>query len=1106
MSHYYVKYDGDVIPNAGDFQYTKIINGLDTLTFTLPNHYVENYPTWKARVDEEIILYDSVDDSVQFKGTISRVQNSNPMQIYCVSSIDVLNRFTLPEESCNMVIDQVQLNANPTDGYAYYEGSGDWDTNNIYSTRDSQTFFDGHANVYCLNVGSGGGGGASYVQRTDISDATLVFEFYYAVQYAASSQFTIYVEDADGNDIARLHDDIGGGDAGDLMCTTSDGTTSIHELEDKTFIHIKIECTIDESPVPFSDTVTVYVNDVKQIDAETSISDNHAKVGKLRILNDSGITYVDAPAYDGDSGYTIGDNTDSIYGELECVTDDDEAPDPGWSTDAWTVDKEPPTYAIVSDATFTTESSSFNHSAAWVGNESSQDNDENDTDTENDTSFELRKGSADLVGYLPITINGETIPKTNYITSIAIDLQGVLGCAFGSVNTWVRMGIYWHKSNTFDESTAILLASVTSHAKSTYSLSYKTGPFGLSSQNNEWKLTKEDNDDELWFSKGAVNWEGGYLHFRTNAIGPLAQEMRLRIRYAEITVGYDTDDAETVNRKIYSTYSDTGKDYISLVNDDGDGMYNLLSSGFADGDTVYIGLSMNSAFTKCLTCTIPLDLPVLHINGGDEIDKGVAQDFGVSTGYDLFTQLCSLNNFIYFSSYSASSTVLYALQASDVDAATVTYSHSSDPPSSWDATTEPNEFGFVRIQYRNGVTPRIQADTPSSKLREYFEVRKDIITETAATEYGKLLANKMDALQESVQLSWTYKPTNIPVAGTKYNIALDRWNGSSFTTSTYSDYVCRMVTISQDGSSGGQWNIHAEFGLLSTKGQEWIGKKIATNSNTIRKEIQLSLNSANSSITRHPQLTAVTEGQHRTTAQVNTYADARITAAVAAGQTIDNAIDTLIATHTADDDAHHAKYTDAESVTAMGAKGDANALNHDRYTDAEAVTAMGAKADNNPLNHDQAGDNLPTAGNPSWYICCIQYVYLDDGRIEYFGEEWRNSGSVDGRVIYGVTLPLDLPDGKELHMDKIRFSLSDGDANNEIDRVIVYGHKETGYDTLLDDPGDYNTVNTNHDIDFTTDFAAATHKNIAISFFTNCASADALGFKYCLVRGWYEAP
>jgi len=56
--------------------------------------------------------------------------------------------------------------------------------------------------------------------------------------------------------------------------------------------------------------------------------------------------------------------------------------------------------------------------------------------------------------------------------------------------------------------------------------------------------------------------------------------------------------------------------------------------------------------------------------------------------------------------------------------------------------------------------------------------------------------------------------------------------------------------------------------------------------------------------------------------------------------------------HKADAAAHHSKYLDAEAVTAMGAKGDANALHHDRYDDAEAVSAMGAKGAGNPLHHD----------------------------------------------------------------------------------------------------------------------------------------------------------
>jgi len=49
---------------------------------------------------------------------------------------------------------------------------------------------------------------------------------------------------------------------------------------------------------------------------------------------------------------------------------------------------------------------------------------------------------------------------------------------------------------------------------------------------------------------------------------------------------------------------------------------------------------------------------------------------------------------------------------------------------------------------------------------------------------------------------------------------------------------------------------------------------------------------------------------------------------------------------------HHAKYTDADAVSAMGGKADGNPLNHDIYVDADAVSAMGGKADGNPLNHD----------------------------------------------------------------------------------------------------------------------------------------------------------
>lgn len=48
--------------------------------------------------------------------------------------------------------------------------------------------------------------------------------------------------------------------------------------------------------------------------------------------------------------------------------------------------------------------------------------------------------------------------------------------------------------------------------------------------------------------------------------------------------------------------------------------------------------------------------------------------------------------------------------------------------------------------------------------------------------------------------------------------------------------------------------------------------------------------------------------------------------------------------------AHHSQYLDSDAISAMGVKGDANALNHDRYTDAEAELACEAIVDDTPVN------------------------------------------------------------------------------------------------------------------------------------------------------------
>ena len=75
--------------------------------------------------------------------------------------------------------------------------------------------------------------------------------------------------------------------------------------------------------------------------------------------------------------------------------------------------------------------------------------------------------------------------------------------------------------------------------------------------------------------------------------------------------------------------------------------------------------------------------------------------------------------------------------------------------------------------------------------------------------------------------------------------------------------------------------------------------------------------------------------------------------------------------HTGEAGAHHARYTDAEAIAAMGAPGNANPLHHARYADSEAVAAIkaadgaGSTLDADLLDGKDSSDFM-SAGADSW--------------------------------------------------------------------------------------------------------------------------------------------
>ena len=118
----------------------------------------------------------------------------------------------------------------------------------------------------------------------------------------------------------------------------------------------------------------------------------------------------------------------------------------------------------------------------------------------------------------------------------------------------------------------------------------------------------------------------------------------------------------------------------------------------------------------------------------------------------------------------------------------------------------------------------------------------------------------------------------------------------------------------------------------------------------------------------------------------------------------------LILTHKGDAGAHHAKYTDGEAVTAMGALGDANPLNHDKaaewgatehtaigdgaphhakYTDGEASKFVRNLVVSNWTSRTSAADN-------DWYSVCWSPELTLFVAVAYSGTGNRVMTSPDG--------------------------------------------------------------------------------------------------------------
>ena len=250
------------------------------------------------------------------------------------------------------------------------------------------------------------------------------------------------------------------------------------------------------------------------------------------------------------------------------------------------------------------------------------------------------------------------------------------------------------------------------------------------------------------------------------------------------------------------------------------------------------------------------------------------------------------------------------------------YDKDNNPPEDLALIEAPNNsYGGVIVYCNAGVTDIIRSGSAPYNDKIKIIVRKDILTIQEAREVGARWALELKSRRLSVNLKWTYLPTEMPHPGKLYTYNGQKWDGSDYTTQeSFSDKICRRVSASQDGAAG-MWEINGYFGGGSTPGDEALGKAIGNLRVVNLLNQATSMTSPVTGVSRHGQLDGIGTSNHHSK--------------TVGGDLTHDSI-------TLPQGNANEQHLTAAQVAAL----------HATYTNANAVTAMGAKADGNPLHHD----------------------------------------------------------------------------------------------------------------------------------------------------------
>jgi len=848
MTNLYLKYSGTTVDEATDISYTNTIGSVGSFSFNAKCYMSETLATWVARKGNDVYIYESGSDTLLFVGMIEYVTPTKS-GVNCQGSgyLAHFKKTDVPADLTNFLIDTGRVATTPT----------------TEAVTDTDDFADAPPATFTLEKT-----GANSIGRAEGGYFHIYAEYEAALKYS-KIYYTVTDPDVLDNTYIQfkiwLNDFANGGTTEQVYITlfddawspivmlvfgytnpniwikyTVDGGanyTLVQNVAIWTWYTIKILCK------PSEDHISIYVDTVLK-------NENVDKVfGAVKYV----CWYVEGNAATGHAGLYIDDFVASIqhYQHYIDVQHEDTGvyatDNPGLTTTTTAQLESTKRFLVISDSTdgstqalvpttasapyapveFATLAGTFASCAVHDG-----------------TYWKLSLAN-NKIGtlYLPFTVEDYNISDGSSVTSI----QGyIAGQEYSTYNN-LFIDVYWSKDGT---TKTLKIGTIYFH----YGNPVFPNPF-------EFKVDlKVDTTSDFLGSSGGELTGGGII-IENPSFASTAGGIALWIDAVNLTLNYKTSTFDTVSAKISTithnltpTLYDTLRCYDSTPTAD---LFAFGGKGIAEGDTWELCHGGDYAFGICFT---GINVPSLtvSINEGVAIDKACTVSLTAPRTWELWTTLCEYYNYIWFFRITSGVLYLYALEEGDVDAATVTYSTSVDPPSVATLQFYDNVWGGAKVVFKNGVTPDMYAASPPAGITTIFrEERDDILTMTVAKERATKLAEYYSTEQISIGLEWDYYPTNFPVVGTKYNFTGIKWNGSAVVTDSYTDQICRRVTVSQDATTGGKWKVQAWFGRAASPPEEEQGHLVAESLNRGYKNKMALFNARNVGVSAHYQLSAI---------------------------------------------------------------------------------------------------------------------------------------------------------------------------------------------------------------------------------------------------------